>query len=90
MAHFPNRRGVAIAIAAASLFGSIRVANADDASTVVGHCTGVNACKGQSTCRSATNSCKGQNACKGKGFVELTKKQCDQVGGEFQAAAEKP
>ena len=32
-------------------------------------CTGVNACKGQSACQSATNACKGQNACKGKGFV---------------------
>ena len=33
-------------------------------------CTGVNACKGQSACKSATNACKGQNACKGKGFIE--------------------
>jgi hypothetical protein len=32
-------------------------------------CTGVNACKGQSACKSAANACKGQNACKGKGFV---------------------
>jgi hypothetical protein len=32
-------------------------------------CTGVNACKGQSACKSANNACKGQNACKGKGFV---------------------
>jgi hypothetical protein len=34
------------------------------------HCTGGNACKGQSACKSAKNACKGQNACKGKGFVE--------------------
>ena len=32
-------------------------------------CTGVNACKGQSACKSAANACKGENACKGKGFV---------------------
>ena len=32
-------------------------------------CTGANACKGQSACKSAANACKGQNACKGKGFV---------------------
>jgi hypothetical protein len=32
-------------------------------------CAGVNACKGQSACKSAANACKGQNACKGKGFV---------------------
>jgi hypothetical protein len=32
-------------------------------------CTGANACKGQSACKSAKSSCKGQNACKGQGFV---------------------
>ena len=32
-------------------------------------CTGVNACKGQSACKSAKSSCKGMNACKGQGFV---------------------
>jgi hypothetical protein len=32
-------------------------------------CTGVNACKGQGSCKSAANACKGQNACKGKSFV---------------------
>jgi hypothetical protein len=37
----------------------------------------VNACKGQSACKSAGNSCKGMNSCKGQGFLELTKAQCD-------------
>jgi hypothetical protein len=32
-------------------------------------CTGANACKGQSSCKTAKSSCKGQNACKGQGFV---------------------
>lgn len=32
-------------------------------------CTGVNACKGQSACKTAKSSCKGMNACKGQGFV---------------------
>jgi hypothetical protein len=32
-------------------------------------CTGANACKGQSACKTAKSSCKGQNACKGQGFV---------------------
>ena len=32
-------------------------------------CSGVNACKGQSACKTAKSSCKGQNACKGQGFV---------------------
>ena len=39
-------------------------------------CYGVNDCKGQSDCHSATNDCKGQNSCKGHGFKDLTKKQC--------------
>jgi hypothetical protein len=37
---------------------------------------GVNACKGQSACKTASNECKGQNSCKGQGFVELTQKEC--------------
>ena len=41
-------------------------------------CTGVNACKGQSACKSAANACKGQNACKGKGFVN--------AGSSFECA----
>jgi hypothetical protein len=32
-------------------------------------CTGANACKGQSACKSGASACKGQNACKGQGFV---------------------
>jgi hypothetical protein len=68
--------GSAIATAAALLFSvaSITTAAADEAKV---HCDGVNSCKGQSSCKSASNSCKGQNSCKGKGFVEMTKKDCD-------------
>ncbi len=40
-------------------------------------CKGVNSCKGQSACKSATNECKGMNSCKGQGFLELTQKECD-------------
>ena len=68
--------GAAIATAAAMLFSvvSITTASADEAKM---HCTGVNSCKGQSSCKSASNSCKGQNSCKGKGFVEMSQKECD-------------
>jgi hypothetical protein len=68
--------GAAIATAAALLFSSVPVATAaaDEAKM---HCDGVNSCKGQSSCKSATNSCKGQNSCKGKGWSEMTKKDCD-------------
>jgi len=66
--------GAAIA-AAAAMFFSVAPASAADEAKI--HCTGVNACKGQSACKSANNSCKGQNSCKGKGFKEMTQKDCD-------------
>ena len=68
--------GAAIATAAAVLFGTLalQTAGADEAKI---KCTGVNSCKGQSSCKSAKNSCKGMNSCKGTGFLELSKKDCD-------------
>jgi hypothetical protein len=67
--------GVAMATAAALLFATLSVstANADEAKV---KCTGVNSCKGQSSCKSAKNSCKGLNSCKGQGFVEMSKADC--------------
>ncbi len=40
------------------------------------HCFGVNACKGQSDCETATSGCKTQNACKGKGWKAMTAAKC--------------
>jgi hypothetical protein len=51
---------------AAAVFAVGTFATAATAQVV---CSGANACKGQSACKSANNACKGQNACKGKGFV---------------------
>lgn len=72
-----NTSGVAVATAAAMLFGTAftTVALADTSGSKT-HCTGVNACKGQSACKSASNACKGQNSCKGKGFLEMTQDEC--------------
>ncbi|KAJ8135179.1 hypothetical protein OY671_011608 [Metschnikowia pulcherrima] len=68
--------GAAMAAAAAVLFSMAPFASAfADESKV--ECHGVNACKGQSACKSAHNACAGQNGCKGQGFSELTKKECD-------------
>ena len=77
--------GAALATAAAMLFTSagIGTAHAEDAKI---HCTGVNGCKGQSACKTATNACKGQNSCKGTGFVELTEKQCMDAKGKVEDA----
>ncbi len=69
--------GAAIATAAALLFGTLGVATANAAQEAKVHCEGVNACKGQSACKTAKNECKGQNACKGQGFLEMTQKECD-------------
>ncbi|WP_374547378.1 hypothetical protein [Rhodoblastus sp.] len=46
------------------------------------HCMGINACKGQSACKTASNACKGQNTCKGQGFlIEKSAKACTAKGG---------
>jgi hypothetical protein len=68
--------GMALATAAALLFGSVAAttAHAEDAKV---KCQGGNACKGKSACQTATSACQGQNSCKGKGYVLLTKAECD-------------
>jgi hypothetical protein len=68
--------GMALATAAALLFGSVAVtpAQAEDAKV---KCEGGNSCKGKGACAAATHSCAGQNSCKGKGYVMLTKEECD-------------
>ena len=60
---------------------------AGDAATAgskMGECHGVNACKGQSACNTDTNSCAGMNSCKGKGWLRLSKADCDAKGGKFK------
>jgi hypothetical protein len=67
---------VALAAAAAVLFstGAGTVSAADEAKV---KCEGVNGCKGKSACSTASNGCAGQNGCAGKGWVEMTKAECD-------------
>lgn len=69
----------------------------DAAKTTVGKCMGVNACKGHSDCATkmdacngkdgcqSMSSCAGHNSCKGKGFKKMTKEQCDEKNGKFEA-----
>jgi uncharacterized membrane protein len=77
------KSGAVLAAAAFSLAVSgaafAPVAQADDAKI---KCSGVNACKGQSECKTAATSCKGQNACKGHGWMSLSKADCDAKGGK--------
>jgi len=70
-----NSPGLAVATAAAMLFGSAIVGTAAAADATI-QCKGVNSCKGQSACKGANNACKGQNSCKGQGFLEMSKQDC--------------
>mgnify|MGYP001053953787 FL=1 len=70
------------ATAAAMLMGGAISLTSTPASADSVHCAGVNACKGQGSCKSASNSCKGQNACKGQGWVEQSSAEaCTAAGG---------
>ena len=76
--------GMALATAAALLFGSVAVttAHAEDAKV---KCQGANACKGQSACATPKNACQGQNSCKGTGYLMLTKAECDAALAKMKA-----
>jgi hypothetical protein len=77
--------GIAIAAAAAALFaaGTIVAPNVQAAEGSTVHCTGINACKGHSECKTAKSECKGSNACKGQGWVtKASAKECTDAGGK--------
>lgn len=78
-----NTSGVALAAVAAILFNVVPVSTAGATEAKV-QCEGVNACKGQSACKTANNGCKGQNSCKGQGFLELTQKECTAAKAKAQ------
>ena len=48
-------------------------------------CYGVNACKGNGSCKTASNACKGQNSCKGQAFVLVSADACKAIGGKTSA-----
>ncbi len=75
--------GIALAVAAAGMLSTAPVfageASGSDAKV---HCYGVNKCKGHNDCKTASNACKGQSSCKGQGFVSVSSKACDHLGGK--------
>ena len=78
--------GALLATAVAVAFSSISASAADapspSAEPAQIKCLGANACKGQSSCKTATNDCQGQNSCKGKGYIITTDaKSCEAKGG---------
>lgn len=74
--------GLAMAIAAASMFTVAATSVPTVAQEAQVKCMGVNACKGQNTCKTAANECKGQGACKGQGFLMLSASDCAEQGGK--------
>lgn len=78
-----GKSGAALAAAALTLaMTSVSFAPPAAAGSKV-MCQGVNACKGQAACKSASNSCKGQNACKGQGWISTSAAQCEEWGGKI-------
>jgi len=75
--------GTVLAITAAAAF-SIAPVTATAGGSAKVMCSGINSCKGQSTCKTAHNACKGQNACKGKGVIQTSKANCVKKGGKVQ------
>lgn len=77
------KTAMAIATAAATLFagGLVGTPSAHAADAKV-KCSGINACKGQSMCKTAKSACKGHNACKGQGWVHTTAQECAKKGGK--------
>jgi uncharacterized membrane protein len=76
--------GAALAIAAASLVGCAGYSTTEQSASASNnvHCYGVNKCKGQNDCKTASNACKGHASCKGMGFVSMSAAACDNVGGK--------
>ena len=75
-----------LAAAAAAMFALAPISASADSHEV--KCVGGNACKGQSTCKTANSECKGLNACKGQGFVMVTAAACTEAGGTVEEAEE--
>jgi hypothetical protein len=76
---------MALATAAALLFGSVAVTTVHAAEEAKVKCQGANACKGKGACATATNSCQGQNSCKGKSYVMLSKEECAAAQKKMEA-----
>jgi hypothetical protein len=74
---------IATTVATMALAGGLTATAQDKAKMEPVKCAGLNACKGQGSCKSANNDCKGKNACKGMSFVETKSAQeCNQRGGQ--------
>ena len=71
-----TRKSFVLASAAAAIFAAGVAAPAFATEEGKVKCEGVNACKGQSACATASGNCAGKNSCKGKGFMMMTPEEC--------------
>jgi hypothetical protein len=79
-----RRTGAITAVAAAVLFAAGTLALTSPAAQAGESvkCFGVNACKGQSQCRTAQSQCNGHNKCEGKGWIKMESvAACEANGG---------
>ncbi|MCG3201096.1 MAG: hypothetical protein NFCOHLIN_00958 [Gammaproteobacteria bacterium] len=72
--------GASLATTAAMLFAFTPAATVHAEEGAVS-CLGINACKGQGSCKTAENACAGQNACKGHGVSLVSAAECSEKGG---------
>ena len=84
-----NAKRAVLAAAAAALFtGGMTAGTADaghhEKSEMV-QCKGVNACKGQTDCGTASHDCSGKNECKGKGWKKMTAEECEKAKAAMES-----
>ncbi len=72
----------ALVLAGCSSTGGSSSIKMQKASTAKVECSGINSCKGTSSCQTADSACKGLNSCKGKGWIPETKANCLSKGGK--------
>ncbi len=76
---------LSLATAAAALFSAavVPAVHAADGGSAAVKCFGINACKGQTKCKTADNACAGQNVCKGHGWLLApSAAECTAKGGK--------
>ena len=78
-----SKSGNAIAAAVATLIFTAAVPVGAAHADAKGKCIGANACRGKSDCSTGASACGGAtpNSCKGKGWLELTKAECEKIPG---------
>lgn len=76
---------LSLATAAAALFSAavVPAVHATEGGSASVKCMGINACKGQSKCKTAESACAGQNSCKGHGWLIVpSASECTAKGGK--------